>query len=101
MSVLVCVCVCAVFEGSFAYVACCLLACLQIYKPGHELGGILSFAFHKESYMSEDDPRVTAENRMSLYKAWAPYWNTTKPYLVEKSPRHLIMTRFLQVCDCL
>ena len=79
----------------------CLLACLQIYKPGHELGGILSFAFHKESYMSEDDPRVTAENRMSLYKAWAPYWNTTKPYLVEKSPRHLIMTRFLQVCDCL
>ncbi|EGD72517.1 hypothetical protein PTSG_00538 [Salpingoeca rosetta] len=68
----------------------------NVYKPAHDLGGVISYAFNGEAYMDETDPRLTADNRLSLYNSWAKYWNTSKPYLVEKSPRHITMTRFLQ-----
>eukprot|EP00043_Microstomoeca_roanoka_P005597 m.56806 g.56806 ORF g.56806 m.56806 type:complete len:202 (+) comp13033_c1_seq2:247-852(+) len=68
-----------------------------VYKSAALLGGILSYAFNPESYMQEDHPLATDKNRLSLFRSWSQYWNMSKPYLVEKSPRHITMTRFLQV----
>ena len=31
-----------------------------------------------------------------MYAEWRRYWDVSKPILVEKSPRHIIMTRLLQ-----
>ena len=36
------------------------------------------------------------EKRDQLYAEWRRYWNTSKPILLEKSPRHMLMTRLLQ-----
>eukprot|EP00055_Hartaetosiga_balthica_P011205 m.50181 g.50181 ORF g.50181 m.50181 type:complete len:580 (-) comp7497_c1_seq1:107-1846(-) len=68
----------------------------SVYKPASKLGGILGYAYHAESFLDESSPLITDENRASIYKSWAPFWDTSKQFLVEKSPRHLVMTRFLQ-----
>jgi hypothetical protein len=35
-------------------------------------------------------------NGLELYAEWRRYWNVSKPVLLEKSPRHIAMTRLLQ-----
>jgi hypothetical protein len=60
------------------------------------MGGILQFPWHSESHLTEDSPLVTAANRQSLWETWSPYWNQSAHLLVEKSPRHMTMTRYLQ-----
>ena len=39
---------------------------------------------------------ATEYNRLKLYAEWRRYWDVSKPILVEKSPRHMLMTRLLQ-----
>ena len=34
--------------------------------------------------------------RLALFSQWRPHWNLTRPILMEKSPRHMVMTRLLQ-----
>eukprot|EP00054_Salpingoeca_dolichothecata_P005158 m.33385 g.33385 ORF g.33385 m.33385 type:complete len:408 (+) comp15220_c0_seq1:76-1299(+) len=68
----------------------------NIYDTAVKLGGMLKYAFNPDSAMTEKHPLATPENRVRLYKSWKPYWNVSKPVLVEKSPRHTVMTRFLQ-----
>ena len=34
--------------------------------------------------------------RNIVYSTWRPFWNLTKPALIEKSPMHCVMTRLLQ-----
>lgn len=46
--------------------------------------------------MTERDATVTVENRQQLFRDWARYWDLSQPVLVEKSPPHLIMSRYLQ-----
>ena len=35
-------------------------------------------------------------NRYKLYAEWRRYWNVSKPVLIEKTPREMMMTRVLQ-----
>jgi hypothetical protein len=54
------------------------------------------FALRDEAHLTERSPLVTAANRERLADCWAPHWDTERPWLLEKSPPNLLMTRFLQ-----
>ena len=41
-------------------------------------------------------PLAIDSSRSALWEAWAPYWDTTAPVLVEKTPSNLLKMRFLQ-----
>eukprot|EP00049_Salpingoeca_infusionum_P001501 m.48771 g.48771 ORF g.48771 m.48771 type:complete len:500 (-) comp11059_c0_seq1:309-1808(-) len=68
----------------------------SVYLPAYKMGGLLQFAFNKQAYMDETHEYATDENRIKLFNEWGRYWNTSKRVLVEKSPRHVNMMRFLQ-----
>ena len=68
----------------------------HLYPIGADLGGTAAYALNPASYMNETHALVTDSNRETLYRAWAAYWDLTREVLVEKSPRHSVMTRFLQ-----
>lgn len=67
-----------------------------IYPPALVYGGPGSFAFAPEAHLTESSVLLTPENMAQLAADWFPYWDLSKPYLLEKSPPHLLMTRFLQ-----
>jgi Sulfotransferase family len=54
------------------------------------------FALRPEARLTEDSPLVTEANRRTLYEEWSRYWDTSAPFLMEKSPPNLIRMRFLQ-----
>ena len=68
----------------------------NVYKSAKRLGGILLYADHSESHIDDSSPLINDANRLLLYSSWAKFWNTSRPILVEKSPPHTLMTRFLQ-----
>eukprot|EP00045_Choanoeca_perplexa_P008760 m.82284 g.82284 ORF g.82284 m.82284 type:complete len:385 (-) comp14613_c0_seq1:2092-3246(-) len=68
----------------------------KVYKQEYKLGGAMKYAFHPLGHLVETDPLLTDENREKIIGSWQPFWNLSKRVLVEKSPRHTIMTRFLQ-----
>jgi len=67
-----------------------------IYPPAMCYGGPGSFAFAPEAHLTESSELLTPENKAQLAVDWFPYWDLGKRYLLEKSPPHLLMTRFLQ-----
>ncbi len=70
---------------------------LQTVLPtGLELGGPGRFAFHPDAYMDEHHPLASEKTARLLWEAWRPYWDVSRPYLIEKSPPNLLRTRFLQ-----
>jgi hypothetical protein len=68
----------------------------SIYPPAKFYGGAGKFGFAPDAHLTETSPLVTEENRMRLFSEWEKYWDTEKPIFLEKSPPHLITTRFLQ-----
>ena len=38
---------------------------------------------------------ATKDASLQVYAEWRQFWNVSKPVLVEKSPRHMLMTRLL------
>jgi len=67
-----------------------------IYPPAMCYGGPGSFAFAPEAHLTESSELLTPGNKAQLAVDWFPYWDLGKRYLLEKSPPHLLMTRFLQ-----
>ena len=68
----------------------------SVYPPAKFYGGPGKFAFNQEAHLTEDSSLINDENRIRLFSDWKRYWDTGKPFLVEKSPPNLIRTRFLQ-----
>jgi len=68
----------------------------RVYKSAMQISSAVTFHNSPEAFMDESDYRVTAENREKLFHSWARYWNASAQVLIEKSPRHITMTRFLQ-----
>ena len=56
-----------------------------------------NWAHNPNMRLDDSAPVATAACRDQLYAEWRPYWDVSKPVLVEKSPRHILMTRLLQV----
>jgi hypothetical protein len=68
----------------------------DVYPTQQQAGGIDRFAYASEMHLTESSPLVSSASHAALWKAWAPYWDTTKPVLVEKTPSNLLKMRFLQ-----
>lgn len=67
-----------------------------VYRPSGAYGGAGEFAFHEQAHLTEQSPLVTEENRRKLWSEWAPYWDLSKRFLLEKSPPNIVRTRFLE-----
>ena len=67
-----------------------------VYPTAEEFGGMLAYGFAEAAHMTELHQLVTDDTRAKLYTQWSYHWNVSKPMLVEKSPPHIIKTRFLQ-----
>ena len=68
----------------------------SVYPTARALGGPGRFGFAAGAHLTEESPLVSSESRARLFAEWAPYWDTSKPFLLEKSPPNLIRARFLQ-----
>src|ERR1700687_3185417 len=55
----------------------------SIYPTDAHFGGPGGFGLHLDAHMTEDSPLLPAA-KAGLFRAWAPYWDLTKPFLVEK-----------------
>ena len=58
--------------------------------------GMGRFALEPGAHLTEDSPLVSPQNAQRLLASWAPYWDLDSPLLLEKTPRNLVMGRFLQ-----
>ncbi len=67
-----------------------------VVAPAKAYGGAGLFGFKKEAHLDETSPLVSEANRITLFNQWKPYWDLSKPFLLEKSLPTLIRTRFLQ-----
>lgn len=67
-----------------------------VVAPAKLYGGAGLFGFDDEAYLNETSSLVSHANRALLLKEWEPYWDLSKPLLLEKSLPNLIRTRFLQ-----
>ena len=67
-----------------------------VYPAARTYGGPGRFALDPRSHLTEDSPLATPDNARLLADQWTPYWDMSRPVLVEKSPPNLVMTRFLQ-----
>ncbi len=68
----------------------------RVYPPAKAYGGPGRFAEAGRAHLTESSELVSPESASELSRAWAPYWDMSRPLLVEKSPPNLIMGRFLQ-----
>ena len=66
----------------------------KVYPPGE--AEHTTWGYAKDMYLNESSVYATEANRIKLYAEWRRYWQPSKPVLVEKSPRHMLMTRLLQ-----
>lgn len=67
----------------------------DVYPRIRAYGGMGRFAQAPAAHLVETSPLVNDDNRRRLEEAWSPYWDLTRPLLLEKSPANLIMGRFL------
>lgn len=65
----------------------------NVYKAANRFSSATGFHKHPEAFMDETDDRVTRVNRFRLFDAWARFWKGDRRVLLEKSPRHITMTR--------
>jgi hypothetical protein len=59
-------------------------------------GGPGRFGYDPGSHLTEESKLATDANAEGIFQAWAKYWDTSRPMLLEKSPPNLVRTRFLQ-----
>jgi hypothetical protein len=68
----------------------------SVYYIAEDFGDAGKFAFHPKAHLTESSSLISDENKEKLMNEWTPYLDTTKRYIVEKSPPNLLRTRFLQ-----
>eukprot|EP00730_Choanoeca_flexa_P018786 TRINITY_DN9154_c0_g1_i1.p1 TRINITY_DN9154_c0_g1~~TRINITY_DN9154_c0_g1_i1.p1 ORF type:complete len:361 (+),score=32.71 TRINITY_DN9154_c0_g1_i1:211-1293(+) len=69
----------------------------KAYPSARYIGRMHQYGHHHQAHLIETDPRFEQRDIPSyLYQQWSHFWNVSCTYLVEKSPRHVTMTRFLQ-----
>jgi hypothetical protein len=66
----------------------------DVYPPTRS--GMGRFALEAGAHLTEESPLVSPENAQRMLAAWAPCWDLDRPLLLEKTPRNVIMGRFLQ-----
>ena len=67
----------------------------DVYPVAEAFGGPGRFGFSPRMHMTEKSD-MNCNSRTRLLTSWTPFWDLSKPVLVEKSPPNLIKMRFLQ-----
>jgi len=67
-----------------------------VYEPAKSFGGPGRFAFDQRAYMNESHPLATKESAKIILEQWSKYYDSSRKYLIEKSPPNIIRSRFLQ-----
>lgn len=67
-----------------------------VYPRTSTYGGPGRFAFDERAHFTEHSDLASPTAGRALLDDWKPYWNLSKPVLIEKSPPNLIRGRFLQ-----
>lgn len=65
-------------------------------QPHGYLGRAGSFGFDQQEHLTEASSLISETSQQQLLADWGQHWNLEKPFLLEKSPPHLIKMRFLQ-----
>lgn len=68
----------------------------DVYPSDEVHGGPGRFGLDEEAHLTEDWSADPLADGVRLREAWAPYWDLSRSFLVEKSPPNLIRSRFLQ-----
>lgn len=68
----------------------------QVYPTAMHHGGPGRFAFDPSARLTEDAAACSPGAAETLIDAWAPYWDTSRERLLEKSPPNLVRLRFLR-----
>lgn len=68
----------------------------SVYPIARTYGGAGRFALDPRAHLTESCSARTPSADSDLLRAWAPYWDLSKDFLVEKSPPNVVMGRFLQ-----
>lgn len=67
----------------------------SVFPLDGAFGGPGRLALHPDSHLTEESPLV-AKAQQELFAQWCRYWDLSRLLLVEKTPAHLIQSRFLQ-----
>jgi hypothetical protein len=65
-----------------------------VYPAAKVWGGPGRFGFAPEAHFTE--AQASEEKARRLFDEWSPYWDLSRPVLLEKSPPNILKTRFLQ-----
>lgn len=68
----------------------------DVYPQLRQLGGMGRFAFNDDAHLTERSALAGPATAERLFDAWSPFWDLTRPVLVEKSPNNMLMGGFLQ-----
>ena len=68
----------------------------RVYPKAKVYGGSGRFAHRPEAHLTEASPLTSPANAQAMLDSWVPFWDTSRTFLVEKSPPNIIMGRFLQ-----
>jgi hypothetical protein len=68
----------------------------SVYLTARALGGPGRFGLSRGAHLTESSVLIDRDIRARLLASWKPFWEITKPVLLEKSPPNLLRMRFLQ-----
>jgi len=68
----------------------------DVYPSDNVYGGAGKFGFDPRAHLTETSRLLTPENALKLRQSWERHWDRSKAIRVEKTPGHLLKTRFLQ-----
>ncbi|MGH3471553.1 MAG: sulfotransferase family protein [Nocardioidaceae bacterium] len=68
----------------------------DVYPKIRTHGGLGRFALSSDAHLTDKSPLCSGENATRLLQSWQPFWDLSRPYLLEKSPPNIVMSRFLQ-----
>ena len=68
----------------------------RVYPKAKVYGGSGRFAHRPEAHLTEASPLTSPAHAQAMLDSWVPFWDTSRTFLVEKSPPNIIMGRFLQ-----
>ena len=68
----------------------------SVIPTARHFGGPGRFGFDPAAYLDEQSPLARPASADKMMAEWAPYWDLSRPILIEKTPPTLIRTRFFQ-----
>lgn len=67
-----------------------------VFPWGGRLGGPGRFGFRRRLHLTEATIGADEDGAIAMWRAWRPFWDLSKPNVVEKSPPNIVRARFFQ-----